>query len=361
MANDVVAQVKASMVKLEKTSDTKEKLLVPTGSLMLNLACSDTIRGGYSIGKMVNLIGDSSSGKSFIALTMIMDMSLKSAFDEYRFIYDDVEQACAFDIPELFGEDVQARLEAPRYEKDGAPRYSDTIQNFHANIDDAINGDAPFIYILDSLDSLTSREEQTFLKTNLTAYKEDKDTTGSYGMERAKILGQILRMTVSGLEKKRSFLLIISQTRDNISIMSFAKKTRSGGKALKFYASHEIWLAAGMKEKRKERVIGGDVKAKVTKNKLTGKNRDVSFKIFYDYGIDDIGACIDFLVLEKAWEKDRNTIVAENLSIKGTKASLIKQIESKNLENELFEYTGIVWNKIEDSLKGNRKRKFQKT
>ena len=73
-------------------------LLIPSGSIMLNLACSDRWDGAWKPGRIVNIIGDSSSGKTLLALSMFGEMGLREKFDEYRFIYDDAEHALDFDL-----------------------------------------------------------------------------------------------------------------------------------------------------------------------------------------------------------------------------------------------------------------------
>jgi recombination protein RecA len=181
---------------------------------------------------------------------------------------------------------------------------------------------------------------------------------GSYGGEKPKMISEIIRNIVKDLKKTESFVLVVSQTRDNIGVTFGSKKTRSGGRALKFYCCHEIWLAVAEKLKRKEREVGISVVAKVSKNKLTGKIRKVEIPMFYDYGIDDIGANITFLINEGFWEKKKQTIDATDLEIKGTREALIKKIEEENKENDLKVMVGKVWNEIEESIKSNRKKRF---
>jgi len=350
--------------KPKQEEPAPDLLLVPSGSTLLNLACSDSSDGAFATGTMVNMIGDSSAGKSFEALTMLAEVAHIELFDEYRLIYDDAEHASQFDITTLFGEKTAERIEPPELDDDGEPLPSDTIQDFQSNVMKAFEKKKPFIYVLDSFDAVTSVEEQAKLKKTMDARKKGEKAAGSYGMEKAKISGQILRMIVSQLKRSHSFILIVSQTRENIDPTSFTKKTRSGGRALKFYASHEIWLAVAKKhskgpEKRK-RMIGIDCKAKVSKNKLTGKLRNVEFPIFYSYGIDDIGSCVDFLVQEGHWKTSKLSIIVPEMKFKGNRASLIKKIETspRNVAR-LQKLTERVWNKIEASLNLNRKRRYE--
>jgi len=153
--------------------------------------------------------------------------------------------------------------------------------------------------------------------------------------------------------------LIISQTRDNIGYGSlFAPKTRSGGKALKFYCTHEIWLAVGKKHKKMEREIGSDVFAKISKNKLTGKKRNIEFPLYYDYGVDSIASCIQFLVEEKHWKKDRSGINASEFDVSLSEEKLIDHIEKNKLTSKLDKITEKVWNDIEEKIKLDREPKY---
>jgi RecA/RadA recombinase len=353
----------------ERSYIRPDTLLIPSGSVMLNLACSDHYRGAFTTGKMVNLIGDSSSGKSFMAFTILAEVCYSPLFSNYRLIYDDVEEACDFDIGALFGEGLASRIESPGMDKKTqAPVNSNTIQEFHMHIFDALDtkdvagNPIPFIYVLDSFDALTSTQEQETVNANLKALREQKKASGSYGMEKPKILGQILRMIVGRMKESASLLLIVSQTRDNIDVMSFQKSTRSGGRALKFYASHEIWLANKGRIKKTtqgiERVIGNNVSAKVTKNKLTGKLRDAEYALYYDYGIDDVSAAIEFLIVSGHWKVNKNTILAVDFGIEASEAKLIEHIESNSLEKDLYTIVQNKWQGVEAAIKLKRKGKF---
>ena len=79
--------------------------------------------------------------------------------------------------------------------------------------------------------------------------------------------------------------------------------------------------------KSKSRIIGDNISARITKNKITGKRREIEFPIYYDYGIDDIGSMIDFIIEEDHWKVKKQTIVAVEFSKELTKAKLITEIE----------------------------------
>lgn len=355
--DEVVKQVKRKQEN--KEAPPSSLLLIPTGASLLNLACSDSIQGGWGAGKIVNLIGDSSSGKTILALSMFAEVCRRPEFEDYRLIYDDVEQALEFDISRLFGKSTAERIEPPAVDNEGEPVYSDVIQDFFAYTKDAIQEEKPFIYVLDSFDALTSKEEANKVDETLKAHIKGTKTAGSYNMDKPKIASQILRSIKSSIKSTKSLLVIISQTRDNIG-MGFEKKTRSGGRALKFYSSHEIWLAMTGKIKRKGRIIGNEVRAKVTKNKITGKLRVVDFPVYYDYGVDSISSEISFLIEEEHWEaKNKGAkIIAPEFEFEGTRQALIKKIEGEGLESRLTEIVSLVWMRIEEDLKLRRKSKY---
>lgn len=360
---DVVVQADSKKKTIrEKSKVPNRKDFISTGSTLLNLALTDHPYCGWQKGKMSNIIGDSSAGKTFLAFTAYAEANQNKAFNDYAFIVDDAEHANEFDMEYLFGEETAERIIAPKYNKDGDDINSETVEDFHDNLLSAIEEGKGFIYALDSFDALSSEADDDKIEEQRKARANDKDAKGSYGMAKAKKSSEILRHVVGKLEKTSSILLIISQTRDNLTPGSFEKKTRSGGKALKFYAQFELWLANGGSIKSKDRVIGVKCVISVKKNKCTGKRREVTIPIFYDYGIDDVGSMVDFLVEEKYWSGGGKSAIKDNGSLglkEGTRASIIKQIEEGDLENKLREFVGKCWNDIEDSLRLNRKNRYE--
>lgn len=335
--------------------------LIPTGSTLLNLAMSGTIHGGGKKGTMINIIGKSHGGKTILALTAFAETNKKESFKNYGFVYDDVECANSFNMKYLFGTQTAKRIKSPRPEKED--EQSITVQHFHANILHHTKKENPFIYVLDSFDALDALEDQKKVNQMAEDLEKNKtDSAGTYGMAKAKAGSSILRSITNKLARSKSFLMIISQTRDNVNPMSPQKETRSGGHALKFYANHEMWLAPIKKIKKRDAVIGNTVRVKITKNKLTGKNREVEFDIYYDYGIDDIGSCIDYLLKMKHWTGGGNAKIntAGDFSFETcTRAKLIKLIERDAEEETLQLVVEKVWNLFEDSLKLERKSKYE--
>jgi len=329
----------ASQVE-ESVSETTERKrrevdvnnLIPSPCVPFNLECSGCIEGAFSKGTIVNLIGDSHAGKTLFALSILAECTINKNFSNYRLIYDDVEHANEFDIAFLFGEDCEDRIETGIVSR--------TIEDFGDNVARALESDKPFIYVLDSADALTSEAAIELDAENRKKREKGNETKGSYGDGKAKAFSHFFTMKVAGLDKTESFILIISQTRDNIGFgAQFNPKVRSGGKALKFYSFHEIWLAMMKKEKKGDRTYKTDVQAKITKNKLTGRHGVAHFPILFDFGIDNVASCIYFLLNEKHWTGTIQAINTKGWYPNGVVkiADLVSYIETGNHEKSLFQ------------------------
>uniref|UniRef100_A0A6M3JUQ7 Putative RecA n=1 Tax=viral metagenome TaxID=1070528 RepID=A0A6M3JUQ7_9ZZZZ len=339
--------------------------LIPTGSTLFNLSLSDNYEGGYSIGKFSNLIGDTHAGKSLIALTMLAQCSYLKRFDNFTLIYDDVEASNEFDVSYLFGSKVEKRI---RFDI-----ISNSAEDFYGNIYRKIKEGRPFVYILDTFDAIASEED----KERAESLADGKKAGGTYGTSKPKLASEMFRTIKGDIRRAEGFLLVISQTRDNIGFGSqFKPKTRSGGKALGFYSTHESWLSVVRQVKEKDMAIGAVTECKITKNKLTGKKRTIQFPIYNDYGIDDISANVDYLIEEGYWEKriskkdisevkrgrkkkeSGGVIVAPEFGFEGVRRKLIYDIEEAKLDGELAVIVAEIWKKKEDSIRLNRRPRF---
>lgn len=332
-----------------------------TGSTLLNLACSNHPEIGFLCGKYHFLVGDSASGKTFLTLTCFAEACRNELFKDYLLIYDDVEGGNLFDIEKLFGKSVSERVIAPDYTKQGEPLYSNTIEEFYYNVSNRLEDGVPFIYVLDSMDGLSSKQELEKFEDEKDAFFKDKKITGSMGDGKAKVNSSKMRQLMPLLRDSQSILIVINQTRDNLGF-GFEKKTRSGGHALRFYATLEIWSSIQSKIKKtvnkKERTLGINAKLAIKKNRITGAEHSVTVPIYYSYGIDDITSCIDYLLEENYWEVKKQTIHATDFSITGTRDTLIKEIEKNNLAQELSALTGKVWNDVQKECKLERSPRY---
>lgn len=364
---------RALLTKRERPVLSRESA-VSSGSTLLNLSCTDQSDVCFMKGGYYYLVGDSTSGKTWLSMSFFAEACANKAFKDYRLIFDNVEGGALMDISYYFGKEVAKRLESPKMEE-GLPVCSDTVESFYYNITTALKKGKPFIYVLDSQDSLTSDQSKKKFNQHKKADSTGEEAAGSYGDGKAKYHSENIRHVLAGLRKTGSILIIIGQTRDNLGF-GFEKKTRSGGKALRFYANLEIWTSLALKLKKtvrdKERTVGVNCLAEVKKNRMTGKvgkDRAVTIPIYYDLGIDDIGSCVDFLIAEKHWGLVRGAestgrrkggrIDAHDIMIEGSRKQIIAYIEEEDLEEKVRQITAKVWAEIEEACKPNRKKRYE--
>jgi len=324
---------------------------VSTGSSMLNLACTDNPDKGFAKGYYYLLVGTSQSGKTFLSLTCLAEAARNPNFQDYQFIHDDVERGALMDIRKFFGKAVKERLKVV---------HSHTIEEFYYRLDNLDKKGKPFIYILDSMDALTSQAELKKFGQQKKAFKEERETPGSYGDGKAKINSQNLRCVINPLQETGSILIIINQTRDKLT--GFGGKSRSGGNALQFYACLEIW--SNVKKpiikvyKGKPRAQGVLCTLRVKKNRIKGKDRTIEIPIYYSYGLDDVGSCIDYLTGEKHWKKRSGNIIAPEFDFVGKRNQLIHHISKNNMEKDLGVVVMDVWQEIERAVDLKRKPRY---
>lgn len=257
------------------SSPKTHRKFISSGSKLLDLV----LGGGWAENRVGNIIGDSSSGKTLLCIEAAANFAKK--YPKGKVFHRECESA--FDMP------YAEALGMPSEIVDSAEL--STVEDFFEDVEALTKTKTkqPMLYILDSLDSISSRAELA----------RDIDQ-GSYGTERAKQLSQLFRRRIpAALDKANITLLIVSQTRDKVGALIGAKWTVAGGNALKFYASQRL-LIDQLKRLSKtvkgiKRAEGILVKAQCIKNKIALPFRDCEFAIKFGYGIDDLNECLDFL------------------------------------------------------------------
>lgn len=366
MARNLPEQIEAEIMAPSpprKKKELTEDMLVPSGSTMLNLACTDTPHGAYMLGGLVTIPGASGAGKTLEALTCLAECTYLPRLNDYALIHDDAEERMSFDLAHMFSERVAERVVCPPLGR------SKTIQQFKANMLTLQNKKLKSIYVLDSLDSLASDEElEKEMRKALAMAKSAeaaKKIAGSYGMEKAKITGEILRIVNNWLKESNSLLLMTQQLRQNVGGGPFDPEyTTSGGEAPYFYSNHQIWMTKGAMIKKRELEIGRTSRAKVVKNSATGKERTVEFNIYNEFGIDDTSSCVDWMMSWGFWkERSRNKVsgidAAELELFEPSKNDLVRAIEEKGLVRRMQRAVGKAWLEVEESLKQNRRRRYE--
>jgi recombination protein RecA len=346
--------------------------MLGTGCTTLNCAISGRPNGGYLAGTIVLYIGDSSSGKTWMALQALAQAMRSKYFSKYDLIYDNAENGALMSIEEYFGAAVAEKLQPPRGTRE-RPVYSSTVEEFYFNAQERVKK-RPCIYILDSMDALSSMAEGDKFKKTKAAVRAGKETAGIMTDGKAKANSQGLRVLNNAVMENGSIVFIICQSREKIGAM-FDSKTYAGGKGLKFYSCLEIWTSVVEKLKKqvrgKLRQVGVRSKVQLKKNRITGKEWSVEIAILRGYGADDVGACIDFLVDEKHWKKGKKgsdadddddtkgaVIKAHDFEVEGSRDYLIKYIEDNNLEKPLRQTVGEVWAEIEAACLPTRKKRY---
>ena len=324
---------------------------VSSGSTLLNLALTGKPDCGYPIGRIVNVVGDKSTGKTLLAIEAITRMlRVKGDIEgkEVFAFYDETE--ASFD--KSYAEKLGMPVDDERLSFVSSTSIEDFFNRFRKLVKDYKNSKTYVIYVLDSLDALPSEAE---LKRDISE--------GSYGTEKAKILSAFFRQLVREIENTHILLFIISQVRDNIGVLFGERHRRAGGKALDFYASQVIWLSELGKITRKvngeELPVGLIVRAKTKKNKVYDPLREVDLAILFGYGLDDVATCFMYanehglLGQSKGWY--------DFAGKKWRKDELLKELsENDDLWSEFRQLVVDHWlekdKAIDEMVKGRKKR-----
>jgi len=264
---------------------------IPSGCKTLDLA----LGGGWVEGRVANIVGDKSTGKTLLCIEAAANFALK--YPKGRIRYCEAESA--------FDPEYARALGMPIDQVDfGEP--IETVEELFADLLKAVESKRHTLFILDSLDALSDQAEM-----------ERDMNQGSYGAEKAKKLSQLFRRLVRKMSSANLTLIIVSQVRSKIG-MSFGRNTtRSGGRALDFYASQVAYLQhIGTTSKTIgsiKRPVAIELRAKIDKNKVSLPLREAGFTLQFGYGVDDLASCV-------AWLK-----LANSLDLIGVKANASKE------------------------------------
>jgi recombination protein RecA len=247
---------------------------IGSGCALLDLA----LGGGWAEGRIANIVGDKSTGKSLLCIEACANFAMKYPRGEIRYR----ESEAAFDIPyaEALGMPVE-RVD-----------FGDSLETVEDLFEDMTKvlarAKGPELYICDSLDALSDRSEM-----------ERSMDEGSYGTGKAKKMSELFRRLVRSLRDKKVTVIIVSQVRSAIGKSFGRATTRTGGRALDFYASQVLYLSQKGKIPQVidglTRTTGIKIRALVDKNKIGLAHRDVDFDIQFGFGVDDVWACLCYL------------------------------------------------------------------
>ncbi|QCU89726.1 recombinase RecA [Thiomicrorhabdus sediminis] len=265
---------KGSIMRMGDNSVARDIEAVSTGSLGLDMALGI---GGLPKGRIVEIYGPESSGKTTLTLHAIAEM--QKAGGTAAFI--DAEHALDPIYAEKLGVDIDNLLVSQ----------PDTGEQALEITDSLVRSGAVDIVVVDSVAALTPKAEI------------EGDMGDSHMGLQARLMSQALRKLTANIKRTNTLVIFINQIRMKIGVMFGSPETTTGGNALKFYASVRLDIRRTGAIKKGDEILGNETRVKVVKNKVSPPFKQVQFDILYGQGISREGEIIDLGVQEKIMEK----------------------------------------------------------
>jgi recombination protein RecA len=265
---------KGSIMRLGKNDRSMDVETIPSGSLGLDIALGV---GGLPRGRVVEIYGPESSGKTTLALHAVAEAQKRGG----TCAFIDAEHALDPVYARKLGVNVDDLLISQPDAGEQALEIADTL----------VRSGAIDILVIDSVAALVPRAEL------------DGEMGDVQPGSQARLMSQALRKLTSSISRSNTMVVFINQIRMKIGVMYGSPETTSGGNALKFYASVRLDIRRIGAIKDRDEVVGNQTRVKVVKNKLAPPFKQVEFDIMYGEGISRVGELIDLGVKAGVVEK----------------------------------------------------------
>ncbi len=265
---------KGSIMKLGEDGVVEGVQAIPTGSLSLDVA---TGIGGLPRGRVVEIYGPESSGKTTLALSAVAQAQASGGTAAFI----DAEHA----LDTAYAKKIGVRVE------DLLVSQPDTGEQALEVAEYLVRSGALDVIVIDSVAALVPKAEI------------EGDMGDSLPGLQARLMSQALRKLTASISKSNTTVVFINQIRMKICVMFGSPETTTGGNALKFYASMRLDIRRIENLKENQEVIGGRVRVKVVKNKMAPPFRQAEFDIFFNQGVSREGELVDLGVEKGIVEK----------------------------------------------------------